>query len=213
MKVLAIVGSPRRKGNIEKLSTALLNGASEKGHVVEMVNLYDYRIEVCNGCWSCAKQKKCYIKDDFYIIAEKIESADVIVLASPIYWGNITGHMKTFFDRHTGDLMIKPEDAASYYKMSVKEKIQAMQSAAKNFGPEHGYRNKKYILLVTCTVPKIVGLLSKEITCTLQALKLYVNKMNGKVVNKLVFSDTLFRFNLGKKDKMMEKAYAFGLKL
>lgn len=101
MEVLAIVASPRRKGLVSTMAQRVLDGAAESKHQVELVNLYDCKLNCCLGCRTCGK-KGCCAQDDFDALFEKVKAADVVVLAAPVYWSNIPGIMKTFFDRHCG---------------------------------------------------------------------------------------------------------------
>ncbi|MFX0073266.1 MAG: flavodoxin family protein, partial [Candidatus Hermodarchaeota archaeon] len=99
MKILAIIGSPRKKGTISNLAHVILNEAQKNGHETELVNLYDYTIKPCLGDWVCVKLGRCHIEDDFKLIYNKLNDTDIVILGSPVYWANITGVMKNFFDR------------------------------------------------------------------------------------------------------------------
>ncbi len=213
MNVLAIVGSPKKNGNLSQISQQILQGAKEKGHTIKSINLYDCDIKECLGCWQCVKNKGCHLKDDFLDIVNSIREADVIILGSPVYWGNVTGKMKTFFDRHTGDVLLKPENADDFCKLSKQDKIKTMIQSAKNFGPADEFKNKKFIIITTSTVPKIVGYLNKDLSCTLTAMKIYVRNMHGKIIAKIIYGDTLFQFSKNKKKSIMKKAYNIGLRL
>ena len=76
------------------------------------------------------------------------------------------------------------------------------------------FKKKRYILIVTSTVPfkRILGG-KKEVAPTINALKRYVNKLRGKIIGKLIYTDTLFQFFKKKRDKMMNKAYRLGKSL
>ncbi|MCT4688890.1 flavodoxin family protein [Vallitalea sp.] len=73
-------------------------------------------IIICIGCWKCVEKEKCILKDDFEIIFNKLKDADVIIIGSPVYWGDVSSKMKTFFDRHTGYAMVKPKNAHEFYR-------------------------------------------------------------------------------------------------
>ncbi len=213
MKVLAIIGTNRRKGNIAGMCDKILQGASENGHEAERINLYDYRIEFCRGCWACAQKGKCVIEDDFEKIYCKVEAADVIVLGTPVYWGGVTAIMKAFFDRHTGYAMYQPEGINQVYKKSLPEKLGTMKKELGNFGPKKEFGRKKFILAVALTLPQPSAWLSGDLPNTMKSLSTYVHNLKGKVMQKIVFTDTLFRFRPGKKDKLMEKAYRIGRRI
>lgn len=98
-KVLIISTSPRKNGNSELLADAFFNGAKDGGNIVEKVSLYDKTIGFCKGCLVCQKTGRCVIQDDADIIAERMLTADVLVFATPIYYYEMSGQMKTMLDR------------------------------------------------------------------------------------------------------------------
>ena len=99
-KVLILSGSPRKSGNSDLLCDEFLKGADEAGHEVEKIFLRDKQIAYCNACYYCQKSGgECAIKDDMAEILEKISEADVIVLASPVYFYSIDAQMKAVIDR------------------------------------------------------------------------------------------------------------------
>ncbi|MDO4200026.1 MAG: flavodoxin family protein [Clostridia bacterium] len=98
--VLILSGSPRKNGNSELLCEEFLRGADEAGHEVEIVTLFDKKINYCKACYYCEGHGgTCVIKDDMAEILEKISEADVIVLASPVYFYSICAQMKAVIDR------------------------------------------------------------------------------------------------------------------
>lgn len=98
-KVLIISSSPRKGGNSDTLCDEFMHGAENAGHEVEKVFLKDKKINYCTGCGACAKTRKCVQKDDMAELLVKLGEADVIVLASPIYFYTVCGQMKVFIDR------------------------------------------------------------------------------------------------------------------
>jgi multimeric flavodoxin WrbA len=96
MKVLGIVGSPRKNGNTQFLVNIILEGARQAGAETEMVRLADLNIRECDGCHSCWKGRPCVKDDDMNGIYEKIAANDVIVFGTPVFWYGPTGLMKTF---------------------------------------------------------------------------------------------------------------------
>lgn len=97
--VLVISTSPRRGGNSDTLADAFVKGAADSGNTVEKISLYDKTIGFCKGCFACQKTKRCVIHDDADILAQKMLHADVIVFATPIYYYEMSGQMKTMLDR------------------------------------------------------------------------------------------------------------------
>ena len=100
MKVLVIHGSMRKNGNTGILADEFIRGAQEAGHETEKVELRDKTVGDCFGCRACHNNGgTCVQKDDMAEVLEKIKAADVIVLASPLYYFTWTGLMKRFLDR------------------------------------------------------------------------------------------------------------------
>lgn len=97
--VLVIITSSRVGGNSEMLADSFVKGAQEKGHNVEKVCLHNKQINFCLGCLVCQKRGKCVIQDDANAIVEKMIQADVIAFATPVYFYNMCGQMKTLLDR------------------------------------------------------------------------------------------------------------------
>ncbi len=97
--ILIISSSPRREGNSDLLCDEFARGARDAGHTVEKVRLADLTIHYCTGCGYCNKAKRCAQQDDMAGLLDKMVGADVIVLASPIYFYAVCGQMKTMIDR------------------------------------------------------------------------------------------------------------------
>ena len=97
--ILVITTSLRRNSNSAILASAFARGAAEAGHHVETVSLAEAKIGFCRGCLACQKAGRCVIDDDAAAIAEKMEHADVLVFATPIYYYEMSGQMKTLLDR------------------------------------------------------------------------------------------------------------------
>ena len=98
-KVLIISTSIRANSNSEILATAFADGAREAGNEVECVTLKDKTIGFCKGCLACQKLGRCVIDDDANDITEKLLNAEVVVWATPIYYYEMSGQMKTVIDR------------------------------------------------------------------------------------------------------------------
>ncbi len=99
MKILAFQGSPRRKGNTDLLLESFLTGAKEAGAETKKIDLYQVRIEPCFECGQCDETGKCVIPDDMEAIYPQLEQAEVIVVASPIFFYNITCRTQALVER------------------------------------------------------------------------------------------------------------------
>jgi NAD(P)H-dependent FMN reductase len=102
MKVLAIMGSPRKNGTGSKVVGEIGRRLRAKGDVeVEVLHLADLDLKPCRGCFNCIRlgEDRCPLKDDRVGIERKIEAADGLILVSPGYVQNVSGLMKNFMDR------------------------------------------------------------------------------------------------------------------
>lgn len=99
MKVLVILGSPRKKGNTELLTEKILAGVEEAGGSWEPVRLEGRDIHPCIACGGCEKEGSCVVLDDMQELYDKIDRADRIIIASPIYFYSVTAQTKAFIDR------------------------------------------------------------------------------------------------------------------
>lgn len=98
-KLLAITGSPRPHGHTSALLAALLSGAEEAGAQLEHINACKLQVSGCSGCNACARTGECILKDDMQMVFEQMGQADIIVLASPLYFMGISGQLKLLVDR------------------------------------------------------------------------------------------------------------------
>ena len=94
MKVVAIIGSPRRNGNTELLAAHALKAMAEEGIETELVPLAGLDIRGCTACMACSREEDCTIQDDLWPVYEKMKAADGIILASPVYYGSCTALLK-----------------------------------------------------------------------------------------------------------------------
>ncbi len=98
-KVFILSTSMRKGSNSGILADAFAKGATEAGHTVKTVSLENKTISFCKGCLSCQQTHKCIIKDDANSIVDQMLKSDVIVFATPIYFYEMCGQMKTLLDR------------------------------------------------------------------------------------------------------------------
>ena len=97
--ILVISTSLRKGSNSEMLADAFIKGAESEANSVEKISLIGKSIAFCKGCLVCQKTQKCVIYDDAIDIAEKMHDADILVFATPIYYYEMSGQMKTLLDR------------------------------------------------------------------------------------------------------------------
>jgi multimeric flavodoxin WrbA len=104
MKVMAVNGSPRKTWNTATLLKKALKGAASQGADTELVHLYDLNFTGCISCFACKTRGgksygRCAVKDDLKPIFKRIEAADALILGSPIYFGIVSGEMRSFMER------------------------------------------------------------------------------------------------------------------
>lgn len=122
--VIAINGSPRKGWNTATLLTKALEGAAAQGAETELIHLYDLNFKGCTSCFACKRKGgtsygKCAMKDDLTPVLEKIESADAIILGSPIYIGAVSGEMRSFMERLVFPYIVYDENYSSLFKRNI----------------------------------------------------------------------------------------------
>lgn len=138
MYVLAINGSPRKNWNTATLLKKALEGAASQGATTELVHLYDLTFTGCVSCFACklkggSSYGKCARKDDLAPVLAKIERADAVILGSPIYFGNVTGEMRSclerlafqylVYDGKYSSLATRKKPAGFIYTMNVSDEL------------------------------------------------------------------------------------------
>lgn len=99
MRILGIMGSPRKGGNTEILLDAALEEAQKNGVNISKISLREKKISPCNGCLKCTRTGKCVIKDDMHEIYEKMLESDGIIWTTPVYFWSMTSLTKITMDR------------------------------------------------------------------------------------------------------------------
>ncbi len=119
-KVLILSGSPRKDGNSDILCNEFMKGALESGNEVEKVFIAEKKIAPCLACYACRKNGVCAIKDDMAEIMQKLINADVVVMASPVYFYSISAQLKALIDR-TVCRWTEVKDKEFYYIMTAAD--------------------------------------------------------------------------------------------
>ena len=125
MKVLALNGSARKDWNTAKMLQAALEGAKDAGAEVKMVDLFDLNYKGCHGCAACKLlggkyYGACAQQDDLTEILEEAKNADVLLLGSPIYFGDVTGMVRNFIERFLFPTLTYSKDMHRLYSKKVK---------------------------------------------------------------------------------------------
>ena len=106
MKICAINGSPRKRGNTARLLSWALDGVknAREDAETELINLYDLSFTGCRSCFSCKRVNgssygRCAVKDDLASVLGKLADADGVILGSPVYFMGLSGMMRCFLER------------------------------------------------------------------------------------------------------------------
>ena len=133
MKAICIVGSPRQGGSTAFLVDRIIAGMREGRVEARRFVLGELAIGYCQGCRECETTGTCVQRDDMDTLLQGILDADIVLLASPSYWGDVTGQMKVFIDRSlplcnaaTGQTPVPPG------KIGVAVAVRAGRSAGEN---------------------------------------------------------------------------------
>jgi len=147
MKVIAINGSPRKDGNTAILLGKALVGAISKKAEIEMIHLYDLNYKGCISCFACKKlggksYGKCAVNDDLFEVFKKIESADALILGSPIYLGEVTGEMRSFLERLIFQYLVYDKERSVLVPKKIKTGFIFTMGAPERVIKELGYEKK-----------------------------------------------------------------------
>lgn len=120
-KVLILSGSPRKGGNSELLCDEFMKGALESGNEVEKISVAEKKVTPCSACYYCRDNGgSCVHKDDMAEILQKMIDADVLVLASPVYFYSIDAQLKAVIDR-TVARWLEVKDKEFYYIVTMAD--------------------------------------------------------------------------------------------
>jgi multimeric flavodoxin WrbA len=144
MKVMAFNGSPRKKWNTATLLKKALEGAAQQGAATELIHLYDLDFKGCISCFACKtiggkSYGRCAVKDDLKPVFRKIEKADVIILGSPIYFGTVTGEMKSFMERLLFPYSTYTDPPQSLFPRKIKSGFIYTMGLTEKMMKEFGY--------------------------------------------------------------------------
>ncbi len=100
MKIVCLLGSPRPKGNTAYLAERFCETARQAGAEIVTFSLNKLTYKGCQGCMTCkTKLDRCVLKDDLEQVLDAVRDADILVMATPVYYGEVTSQMKGFIDR------------------------------------------------------------------------------------------------------------------
>lgn len=168
-KMLAILASPRKNGNVAKMLNLAVDEAKQRGYDIELVNLYEKNIAYCTGCMACKKTGVCVIDDDISAIRQSLISCDLAVIACPTYFANVTAPLKNMFDRLVAAIM---DDNGGMIPKPMLSKKQ------------------EYILFTACNTPAPFDRLDGQSTGCLRAMREVMHISGMTCAGKVVFAGT-----------------------
>ena len=176
MKILILNASPRRDGMISQAACRFMEGVEEsvagdfsEDVRIDVVNVADLRFSPCRGCMQCRKCGRCCLpEDDAHRVAEKIVACDVLVVAAPVYWGNIPGTLKALFDRM----------------------VYAMMGESRRGIPEPLHKGKDAYIITGCTTPFPFNVIFGQSAGFYRAAKEILGTAGFKIRGKLAIPGT-----------------------
>lgn len=144
MKIIAINGSPRKKWNTAMLLEKALEGAASQGAKTELIHLYDLNFKGCVSCFACKTKGgksygRCAVQDDLTPILEKTGKADAFILGSPIYFGTVTGEMRSFMERLLFPFMTYTDPPGSLFPRRIDTGFIVTMGATEEMAKERGF--------------------------------------------------------------------------
>jgi multimeric flavodoxin WrbA len=188
MKVLGIFGSPRRGGNTELLLEEALKGAEKGGAEVERISLSDFTITPCKECHGCDNTGNCVILDDMEKIYPKLLEADVLILASPIFFYGVTAWAKALIDR---------SQALWARKYLIKDP---------SLGKE-GKKRKGFFISVGATKGQ------KVFEGAILTVKYFFDVLNAEYVGEILYRGVEAKGDILKHPEALQQAFEAGRKL
>jgi multimeric flavodoxin WrbA len=155
MKIIAINGSPRKNWNTATLLQEALEGAASQGAETTLVHLYDLSFKGCHSCFACKTKGgksygTCAVKDDVSLILKKIRGVDGLILGSPIYFGTVSGEMKSFMERLLFSVLAYTDPPVSLFPRKIQTgfvyTMNATEEQLNTYGIErHVALNESYL--------------------------------------------------------------------
>lgn len=188
LKVMGIVGSPRKGMNTDTLVTKVLEGALSNGAETEKIYLNDLEIKPCQACDTSPAPEYCFYKDGMETIYNSLETVDVMVIGSPAYYGSISAQLKLVLDRFNcvSEMVNLPDDKFYFRSRVAKKKKGAfIWVAGSSRNPEHA----------------------------LAMIKLWCKDANVELVESMIVTDADRGEGARKREALLRKAFELGTSL
>jgi len=194
MKVVAIDGSPRKRGTVSTLVETAAQAVEACGAQVSRVRLYDKKIDWCKGCMICRRTNECPLGDDLPALAKEICSADALIFGTPSYWGQPSAVTKALFDRLVGYF-------ATYELIGRRFKI----------SPHFKGLGKQAVVITACTAPSPWAEIFGHSTGPVRLIRRMLKGGGIKIVGSLACKDTWRRPHA--KERLRDRASALGRRI
>ncbi|MFX0069040.1 MAG: flavodoxin family protein [Promethearchaeota archaeon] len=188
MKVSGIVGSPKKKGNVDLLVTQALNGAKSRGAKTQKIYLNNLNIKPCQSCGVDPRPEFCIYKDDMKIVYDILESSDVIVLGSPVYFDTVSAQTKLMIDRCN---CLTPYVKDELGKYDFEKRLD---------------RSKKGVFVAVAGI-------EQEFNTILTSIRGFFEWANIELVDVILYAHDDYELGgVGKDKKRMEEAFKIGIR-
>ncbi len=174
MKILILNGSPRKNGNVSKLLKKKVDQLQIKNSSAEIIweNVSDLNFAFCHGCMACRSKGSCILpEDDAHRIEREIQECRLLIVGTPVYWGNMNGKLKCLFDRL----------------------VAVMMGESKRGIPRPLHKGKKAIIITSCTTPFPFNYICGQSTGAVRAVKEVLKSSGFRVIKKINLSNTKTR--------------------
>ena len=160
MKVITVNGSPRKNWNTATLLLKALDGAASQGAETEIFHLYELNYKGCVSCFACKTKNgqsygMCAVKDDLTPILKKVTEVDAMILGAPIYYGTVTGEMKSFMERLMFPYSTYTDPPGTLYSRKIRTGFIYTLNAPEEMIKERGY--DRYFKANEVTLERIFG--------------------------------------------------------
>jgi len=170
MKILVLNGSPKRNGKLAGLLAAVAGGADGR-HEVEHIDVYGLSIKPCIGCMKCRPDRPCALpRDGAHIVAEKLSAADVLIVGTPTYWGNMSAPLKALFDR-----MVTTLEYINTDRMAL---------------PRPLLRGKRAVIVTTSSAPWPLNLLPSHARGAIRSVSVILKAAGMRIVRTMMLGNT-----------------------
>ncbi len=161
MNILVLNGSPRKNGNVAKMLRKEAEKYSASDNQIIWHDVSDLNFSFCKGCMACRSKSNCVLReDDAHKIAQEIKNCSLLIVGTPVYWGNMNGKLKSLFDR-----------------------IVYVMMGEKKYGiPFPLNKGKKAVIITSCTTPFPFNYICHQSTGAGKALKEILKCSGFKII-------------------------------